>query len=86
MSNLDLVLWRRLDLPGHDFCELKQAHTGFALSGVASFLQGRKACSLNYVVACSNDWTTKSAAVKGQIGCTQVEVDLRRDAMLDTQW
>lgn len=80
MSSLDLVLWRRLDVPGHDFCELKQNQTGFVLSGVANFLSGRKACSLSYVVMCSGDWITKSAVVKGQIGRAPVEVDLRRDA------
>ncbi|MCQ3973369.1 MAG: hypothetical protein DPW09_07995 [Anaerolineae bacterium] len=62
------ILWRRLDLPGHDACGLWALAEGWRLAGTAVFsLEGRP-CHLAYEVNCDVAWRTRSAQVTGWIG------------------
>lgn len=42
------VLWRRLEVPGHDACQFVPSHTGWTLRGASVFLEGEDVCQLRY--------------------------------------
>lgn len=74
---LQSVLWRRLDVPGHDACALWHVDDGWRLAGTAMFRteEGRP-CHLSYVVHCDSSWRTRSASVSGWLGQTLVQIAL----------
>lgn len=78
------VLWRRLDLPGHEVARLTRRKDRWELSGTAVFLHERRPCRLDYVVICTPDWLTTSAHVRGWIG--DREIDLAVSATGEQQW
>ncbi len=62
------VLWRRLDLPGHEFCRLSFRAEGPLLTGNAVFVDGRLPVRLAYRVTCDSEWRTISARIEGDCG------------------
>lgn len=72
------ILWRRLDLPGHDAAALEITPEGTALSGMAVFHEGDPT-ALAYVVHCDGDWRTIEATVRGRRGSEPIDLRLRRD-------
>jgi len=62
------ILWRRLDLPGHEIARLERFDGGWRLSGTAVFAHERQPCKLEYAIACDSGWRTESAHVAGTIG------------------
>ena len=70
-----VLLWRRLDEPGHDACALWRAATGWRLSGAAAFREAGLACHLRYEVLADAAWRTRRAIVAGTAG--RGAVDLR---------
>jgi len=81
---IDTVIWRRLDVPGHDVCTLSHVEEGYLITGVANFLYGSKPCSLRYAVHCNEDWQTLRASVHGHIGKKEQRVDFLLTA--DASW
>ncbi|HET6341392.1 MAG TPA: putative glycolipid-binding domain-containing protein [Gemmatimonadota bacterium] len=77
-----MILWRRLDLPGHEIGILEPRKDGWELRGTAVFSHDGRPCKLDYVVLCDPDWRTSSARVEGMIGdrgvALKVSVDGRR--------
>ncbi|MET0397159.1 MAG: putative glycolipid-binding domain-containing protein [Longimicrobiaceae bacterium] len=74
------VLWRRLDLPGHDHARLSPRPGGWLLSGAALFAHDGLPCRLDYRVLCDAAWRTESATVQGWAGSEPVRVRLAADA------
>lgn len=76
------ILWRRLDLPGHEIGILEPRKDGWELRGTAVFSHESRPCKLDYVVVCNSDWHTSSARVDGVVGdlgvALNVSVDERR--------
>jgi hypothetical protein len=72
------ILWRRLDLPGHDAASLREAETGVELRGVAVFHDEAGPTALHYRVCCDNEWRTTEATVEGWSGSRAVELRIRR--------
>ena len=70
------ILWRRLDLPGHDACALfeSDADDGYRLSGTAVFGFAERPCRLQYSVDCDRAWRTRWARVSGWIGKDRVDM------------
>jgi uncharacterized protein len=68
------ILWRRLDLPGHESARL----TGTTLHGAAVF-QHSGATRLDYEIVCDDAWRTRSARVSGWIGDGIVHVRILHD-------
>ncbi len=62
------ILWRRLDVPGHDAARLLRGTDGWRLEGVAAFASDAGPCALTYEVRLSARWHTRSARVSGWIG------------------
>jgi hypothetical protein len=78
------ILWRREDLPGHDFCRLVERADGWALAGVALFAHDGRPCSLRYDVEAGADWVTRRARLSGWVGEAPIErqVEVRDGAWL----
>lgn len=76
----DLVLWRRLDQPGHEAARLIFHDPFWHLSGTAVFAHDGMPCRLEYLVACSAGWQTLHAKVAGWVGARCVRLDLVADS------
>jgi uncharacterized protein len=70
----DVILWRRLDLPGHELGRLSFHDNTWQLSGTALFVYEQRPCQLDYLVICDSSWRTNSAQVKGTIGEKEVNL------------
>jgi uncharacterized protein len=74
------ILWRRLDLPGHEACRITSVPAGWQLSGTAVFAYEGQACRQDYVIQCDPHWQTLSATVEGWVGDREVSVEIVREA------
>jgi uncharacterized protein len=78
--NGGIVLWRRLDLPGHESASLERSGGGWRLAGAAIFTDDEdRLCRLYYQVACDHAWRTTGARVAGWVGDDAVEVAIEAD-------
>lgn len=73
------ILWRRLDLPGHEWARLRDSDAGWCLEGVAVMSQGGRPCRLDYHVSCDRDWFTTSARISGWIADARIDMELTAD-------
>lgn len=74
------ILWRRLDVPGHDSCRLEASGDGWALVGTAVFAENGEVARLAYRVACGPTWRTRVGRVEGWIGDRTVDLVVGRTA------
>lgn len=74
------ILWRRLDLPGHDTARLVREDGGWRLEGFAAFASEAGPSALAYDVRLSARWRTRSARVTGWLGARSVRVRVTADA------
>jgi hypothetical protein len=65
------ILWRRLDVPGHDACCLAESGDGYELHGAAAFRNAGGAAHLAYRVACDAAWRALRGEVHGWIGAAR---------------
>ena len=75
-----VMLWRRLDAPGHDSARLTFDRGRWHLAGTAVFRDEGRACRLSYAVTCDDRWHTRQAIVDGWIGTSSVHVSLKVDS------
>ena len=80
----DAIVWRRLDLPGHEVARLERRDYGWELSGTAVLVHEQRPCKLDYVVICDPSWRTDSARLSGVIG--DREIDLRVSVDRQQRW
>ncbi|MER9300131.1 putative glycolipid-binding domain-containing protein [Mesorhizobium sp. M0621] len=78
------ILWRRLDLEGHDACLLSPTDGGHSLKGQAIFIQDGKPCCLAYEVDCDAGWHTRTARVDGFLGTRKLYYAIEHGS--DGQW
>jgi hypothetical protein len=76
----ELVLWRRLDQPGHEAARLVYHNPLWQLSGHAVFAHEGRPCWLEYLVVCDAAWRTSHARVIGWVGDRRVKYELWADA------
>ena len=55
------ILWRRLDLSGHELATLTSHDGGWALAGTVLVAHEGRPCQLKYAVECDDAWRTRSA-------------------------
>lgn len=79
MSKEQSILWRRLDLPGHEACRLVMLDHGWEVAGTAVFEYETQVCQLHYAINCDQKWMTRSAVVRGWVGSRDIEVEIARD-------
>jgi uncharacterized protein len=70
------ILWRRLDVPGHEAARLTRRHTEWQLAGMAVFEYDTQRCGLHYEIVCDSQWKTASARVRGWVGPQTIAVDV----------
>lgn len=79
LNERSVILWRRLDLEGHEVAELSAADAGWRLSGVALVAHDGQPCRLEYNIECDEEWQTRRVRIHGHIGGVPVELDLARN-------
>lgn len=72
------MVWRRLDVPGQDACDLLLTDHGYRLRGHAWFGQDAEAASLEYSVDADRSWHSLGATVSGTSGGVPVELSIAR--------
>jgi hypothetical protein len=77
-SDRSTIMWRRLDMPGHEVAELTASSAGWELQGVALFAHEGQPCRLEYRIACDAEWRTRSVRVDGRVGGTVLALELTR--------
>ena len=75
-----VILWRRLDTPGHDACRLIRGEDGWRLEGAAAFQKSGVPAELTYRIDCDVRWETRSVVVGGWIGSSTMDVVITRPA------
>jgi hypothetical protein len=81
---IESIIWKRLDLPGHDFAQISSSEDGDALSGTALFVFHWNTCCLAYTVICDRAWETRSVLVTGIATDKPVSIDIKVTA--DRRW
>lgn len=74
------IVWRRLDMPGHDACRLRKDDAGWNLDGTAVFSREGVPARLTYRVACDAAWRTQQGYVHGWVGAESIELGVVRTA------
>jgi uncharacterized protein len=75
-----VMLWRRLDEPGHESARLLFYESCWHLAGTAVFAHNQLSCRLDYLVMCNLEWQTLSAKVAGWLGSSIVAIELQVDS------
>ena len=78
------IIWRRLDMPGHESARMFLTKSRWTLTGTAVFVHGHEPCRLNYVMKCDSQWQTLSAKIAGWVGNEVIGVDISVDS--DRRW
>lgn len=73
------VLWKRLDVRGHDACRVG----GFHLEGTAVFLSPDGPARLHYEVMCNDAWESQWGRVRGFAGARAIDLFITRN---DAAW
>ncbi|HEX2190969.1 MAG TPA: putative glycolipid-binding domain-containing protein [Longimicrobiaceae bacterium] len=73
------ILWRRLDLPGHESARVLRDGGGWRLEGTAVLGHEGRPCRLDYRVECDAGWRTRAAFVDGWVGAEAVRIELAAD-------
>ncbi len=72
----EIVIWRRVDQPGHEAARLVYHDPFWQLSGTAVFAEGAEACRLEYLIVCDAGWRTLHARVNGWVGSQRARLEL----------
>jgi len=73
----ETILWRRLDLPGHEISSISPDADGWRLDGVAVLAESGRPCRIEYDISCDAQWKTRRCAIRGHVGerCVSLEVE-----------
>lgn len=80
MNDGETILWRRLDVPGHEIATIRRQDDGWSLSGVAVFAHAEIPCRVEYEIQCDERWTTGACVLRGSLGARHVHLDIERNA------
>jgi uncharacterized protein len=76
----ETILWRRLDLPGHEIVTIAPAADGWRLDGVAVLVESGRPCRIEYDIDCDLRWMTRRCAIRGHVGEQRVSLDVVRSS------
>jgi len=79
MTTMESILWRGILLPGHESCRLFSQDSHWHLEGTAVFSHEQRPCRLDYQVICDAAWRTLSANVRGWVGNTVIDIQIKTD-------
>jgi uncharacterized protein len=84
MSEIESIIWRRLDVPGHEWAQATADETESRLYGTAIFVYEGKPCCLEYLIECDASGETVSVEIVGEAGEDIVEIEISVDG--DGRW
>jgi uncharacterized protein len=84
MSEIASIIWRRLDMPGHEWAQGTADSEGSRLYGTAIFVHKAMPCCLEYLIECDATGGTVSAEVVGEAGDDIIELEISVDG--DGNW
>ena len=70
------ILWRRLDIPGHEYARIEPHDSSWTLSGIALLYHEGQPCRLEYAIDCDLSWSTTAAHVSGWVGNREIDVSI----------
>lgn len=79
MRLLRTIIWKRLDVPGLEFFQFREAEDGFMLSGEVILQHPSGPASLSYSIRVDNSWTTREAMIHNAGTDRDTIVMIRRD-------
>jgi hypothetical protein len=80
----ETIIWRRLDMPGHESARVFLQDSRWQVDGSAVFVYEREPCRLDYRLECNSDWETLSGEIAGWVGDKLVRIEISVDA--DRRW
>jgi uncharacterized protein len=78
MTERHTVLWRRLDVPGHDACRFTLDSAEWTIEGTAVFLHEGAPTWLAYTLMGDGQWRTRRGHINGIVGSRVVDVAIER--------
>lgn len=76
----ETILWRRLDLPGHEIATILPDADGWRIEGVAIVVESARPCRIEYDIRCDAQWKTRRCVIRGQVGEQRVSLDVERSS------
>lgn len=74
----ETIVWRRVDLPGHEIATIARHGGGWRVEGVAVLVESERPCRVEYDIACDARWMTLRCVIRGFIGERRVHLDVER--------
>jgi len=84
MAEIESIIWRRIDMPGHEWAQATADEGESRLYGTAIFVYEGKPCCLEYLIECDDSGETVSVEVVGEAGDEIVEIEISVDG--DGNW
>jgi uncharacterized protein len=79
MNEEKSIVWRRLDVPGHEYARISSNQSGVQINGTAILVFGSAFCKLDYAIKCRADWRTEAVKVSGFVGEKIIDIDIAVD-------
>jgi hypothetical protein len=76
----ETILWRRVDLPGHEIATIIPDPDGWRLDGVALLSESGRPCRIEYGITCDAQWLTRRCVIRGQVGAQRVNLAVERSS------
>jgi hypothetical protein len=75
----ETILWRRIDVPGHETVRVYGDDDGWYLDGSSIFLWEGESCRLEYLIECDTDWQTAFVSIDGWVGDETIAIEIDVD-------
>lgn len=80
MSDERAIVWRRLDVAGHEYARIYSENSARFLEGTTIFVDEKKSCKLDYRIECDANWETLHAKVSGFTGDKKIDFEIAADS------
>ncbi|MEP6849135.1 MAG: putative glycolipid-binding domain-containing protein [Acidobacteriota bacterium] len=76
MENERSMIWKRLDVAGHEAVRLYGDEDGWYLDGAAIFLHNKEVCRIEYLIECDLNWRSVFVSLDGWIGDDLIDLEI----------
>jgi uncharacterized protein len=76
----ETIVWRRIDIPGHEVATIVPAGDGWRVDGVAILVESGRPCRIDYEIRCDARWMTQRCVIRGHVAERPVRLDVERSA------
>ena len=73
------IVWRRIDLPGHEYCRLQETDAGARLTGVAVVSNDSTPHCVEYEIQCDKEWRTLRCRIADNSTETRMDLEYRHE-------